>query len=161
MEMTWTAAPVGLRGVLERMENDGTRTTVAIYLLELAGDGLRLTWQHQPDEKGPPTMTDREVDRLLKPGRRRRRPPAPPRNQAGRRDVFKGSFGVGQSFIVGLDSAASDRGKRSTGDPVLVQITVSNGKLLLEERRATGRFIGGWSSLELARVPDDASRPAP
>jgi hypothetical protein len=56
--------------------------------------GLRLTWQHQPGENGPP------------------------------------------------------------------MITLTDGSLLLEERRATGRFVGGWSYTEFTRVPDDASRPA-
>ena len=61
MELTWTAMPSGLSGLLEFVEATGARTTLATYVIEAQAGRVKLTWQHQPDAKATPTMFEAEV----------------------------------------------------------------------------------------------------
>jgi hypothetical protein len=51
--MTWTMTPAGLEGVLEEIEKDRTRATVAVYFIEVADEQVKLTWIHRWGERGP------------------------------------------------------------------------------------------------------------
>ena len=102
LELTWTATPVGFRGVVERVRNDGTRTPEETYEIEIR-DPMKLTWQHSLSEKG-----------------------------LSLQDVFKGSAGLGQHVEFFWVSRTPNRIKRTRDDPYTIQFSLTDGALLIE-----------------------------
>jgi hypothetical protein len=162
LELAWTAAvPDGLHGILERIERSGTRKIAATYSIEIHGDAVTLTRQHQPEEKGPSTATTAPSGRHSQPARRRGE--TSPNPQQPWSEVFKGSIGGGQVLQVYWDPKSSDRKTRSKEDALLLQLTVRDRTLVWEEKRRSLGIGGRWSYVTFEKAPnarEGASQPA-